>query len=191
MPFLTSSEFLIRFLPFISALSIALIASGIENLKQYRQELLLLLVLAVPLEKLIQPVNEIFGVATLLTKISTFILWYIGFEVTRQGETIILPMRATWVSPNCAGTLTILWMLQLAALILVIFPTTLNQKILVPVVAVSSVLLVNGIRIAIMAVLAAYDYSAFEYWHSDKFQIFSTIPILLFGLFCRFLIYRK
>lgn len=47
------------------------------------------LVLAVPLERLIQPVNEIVGVDTLLSKILTFILWYIGFEVTRQGETII------------------------------------------------------------------------------------------------------
>lgn len=185
--FLPSYDFLIRLLPFISGLGLALIASGIKGLKQYWQELMLLLVLAVPLELLIEPVNHIFHITKLLAKISTFILWYLGFQVTRQGDLIILPERATWVGPNCSGVLTMLWMLQLAILFLSTYPTNWAKKILVPAVAVLIVIGVNGIRIAIMALLAAYNYPSFEYWHSDNAQIFSTIPMLIFWGFCQYL----
>lgn len=186
-----NEHFPIRLFPFISALGIALLASGIKGLKQYWQELMLLLVLGVPLEALIQPINEIFGVTTLLAKFSTFILWYLGFDVSRQGEFIILQTKATWVGPNCSGILTMLWMVQLGLLFLVMFPTKLLHKILVPVAAILIVVIVNGIRIAIMSLLAAHDYQMFEYWHSDKAQIFSTIPLLLFAGFCKFLIKQK
>jgi len=80
-----------------------------------------------------------------------------------------------------------MWMVQLAILFLVIFPTTKIQKILVPITVVLIVLLVNRIRTAIMAVLAPHNYQTFEYWHSDNAQIFSTIPLLIFGFLCRYL----
>jgi cyanoexosortase A len=184
--FLPSYDFLIRLLPLISGLGLALIASGIKGLKQYWQELMLLLVLAVPLELLIEPVNNFFRITKVLAQISTFILWYVGFTVSRQGDLIILPERATWVGPNCSGVLTMLWMLQLAILFLATYPTNWQKKILVPTVAVLIVIGVNSIRIAIMALLAAYNYPAFEYWHSDNAQIFSTIPVLIFWRFCQF-----
>jgi cyanoexosortase A len=185
--FLPSYDFLIRLLPLFSGLGLALIASGIKGLKQYWQELMLLLVLAVPLELLIEPVNNFFRITKVLAQISTFILWYVGFTVSRQGDLIILPERATWVGPNCSGVLTMLWMLQLAILFLATYPTNWQKKILVPTVAVLIVIGVNSIRIAIMALLAAYNYPAFEYWHSDNAQIFSTIPVLIFWRFCQFL----
>ena len=185
--FLPNNDFLIRLLPFMSGLGLALIASGIKGLNQYWQELMLLLVLAVPLELLIDPVNQIFHITKLLAKISTFILWYVGFQVTRQGDLIILPEKATWVGPNCSGVLTMLWMLQLAILFLTTYPTNWVKKVLVPAVAVLIVMGVNGIRIAIMALLAAYNYPAFEYWHSDNAQIFSTIPLMIFWWVCKIL----
>ncbi len=185
--FLPSYDFLIRLLPFISGLGLALIASGIKGLKQYWQELMLLLVLAVPVELLIDPVNQMFRITKILAKISTFILWYVGFQVTRQGDLIILPERATWVGPNCSGVLTMLWMLQLAILFLTTYPTNWVKKVLVPAVAVLIVIGVNSIRIAIMALLAAYNYPAFEYWHSDNAQIFSTIPLMIFCWVCKIL----
>lgn len=189
--FLVKYDFCVRLLPLISAFCLALFASGIKGLKQYWQEMLLFSVLAIPLERLLEPINHLVGVTTLIAKLSTFILWYVGFEVSRQGEMIILPTKATWVGPNCSGILTMLWMLQLALLFLAIVPTNWFKKILVPLVAVSIVFFVNGIRVAIMAILAAHNYQAFEYWHSDRAQIFSTIPIIIFGLFCQFLIRKN
>lgn len=188
---LLNYDFLIRLVPLTSAIGLALVASGFKGLKQYSQELILLVVLALPLEALIQPINQLVGVTTILAKLSTFILWYLGFEVSRLGDIIILPMKSTWVGPNCSGILTMLWMLQLSVLFLVLFPTNFIQKILVPLVSVIIVIGINGIRIAIMAVLAAYNYAAFEYWHSDKAEIFSTIPILVFAFYCKSLIDRN
>lgn len=189
--FLPTPEYLIRLLPLIIGFTLAILASGIKGIKQFRLELFLLLVLAIPLESLIEPINQTFNITTLLAQFSTFILWYLGFDVTRQGEFIILPTKATWVGPNCSGVLTILWMLQLGLLFLVMFPTKGIHKILVPVGAVAIVIFVNGIRIAIMTYMAAHNYAIFEILHSDKAQIFSTIPLLLFAAFCKSLIQQK
>jgi cyanoexosortase A len=188
---LPTPEYVIRLLPLITGFALAILASGIKGIKQYWLELILLLALAIPIEALIEPINQIFGITTLLAQFSTFILWYLGFDVVRQGEFIILPTKATWVGPNCSGVLTILWMLQLGLLFLVMFPTKLIHKILVPVGAVAIVLLVNGIRIAIMSYTAAHNYELFEFLHSDKAQIFSTIPLLLFAAFCKFLLQQQ
>lgn len=185
--FLPTPEYVIRLLPLITGFTLAILASGIKEIKQYWLELILLLILAIPLESLIEPINQIFHITTLLAQFSTFILWYLGFDVTRQGEFIILPTKATWVGPNCSGVLTILWMLQLGLLFLVMFPTKPIHKILVPLAAIAIVIFVNGIRIAIMSYMAAHNYALFEILHSDKAQIFSTIPLLLFAAFCKFL----
>ncbi|OKH39374.1 cyanoexosortase A [[Phormidium ambiguum] IAM M-71] len=185
--FWENSEYVIRLLPLIIGFTLAILASGIKGIKQYWLELILLLLLAIPLEALIEPINQTFQITTLLAQFSTFILWYLGFDVTRQGEFIILPTKATWVGPNCSGVLTILWMLQLGLLFLVMFPTKPIHKILVPVAAIAIVIFINGIRIAIMSYMAAHNYALFEILHSDKAQIFSTIPLLLFAAFCKFL----
>ncbi|MFB2877683.1 cyanoexosortase A [Floridanema aerugineum] len=188
---LPTPEYVIRLLPLITAFALAILASGIKGIKQYWVELMLLLGLAIPLEALIKPINQTFGITTLLAQFSTFILWYLGFAVTRQGEFIILPIKSIWVGPNCSGILTILWMLQLGLLFLVMFPTKLIHKILVPVGAIAIVIFVNGIRIAIMSYMAAHNYAVFEFLHSDKAQIFSTIPLLLFAAFCKSLIQKE
>jgi exosortase/archaeosortase family protein len=69
------------------------------------------------------------------------------------------------------------------------FPTDLAKKILVPVVAILVAFVVNGVRVALMAVLVAYSsQEAFEYWHTGTgSQIFFLITILIFGLFCYFI----
>ena len=197
MMFLNSSilpnyDLLIRCLPFISAFSLALLVSGIKGIKQYWQELMLFLVLAVPLERLVEPINQLTNVNVLMTKFSTFILWYVGFDVASQGDVIITPQTNVWIGPNCVGVVTIMWMLQLALLFLVIYPTKFWQKLLVPIVSVAIVWLFNGIfRIPLLVLFAAYHYPLYEYWHSDDTQFFSTIPILLLWGFCYWLLQQN
>lgn len=45
---------------------------------------MLFLVLAVPLERLVEPINQLTNVNVLMTKFSTFILWYVGFDVASR-----------------------------------------------------------------------------------------------------------
>jgi len=74
-----------------------------------------------------------------------------------------------------------------------IFTTTSFKKILVLLVAVLVGFIVNGVRVALMAVLVALSQQdAFEYWHQgDGSLIFSMIGVLLFGLFCHFLLLQS
>ncbi|MFB2979465.1 cyanoexosortase A [Microseira sp. BLCC-F43] len=181
----------LRIFPLISALGLGLIASGIKKLKQYCQEFILLIVLAVPPELITDPINQLIGVSSLTGKFSSFVLWYLGYEVLADGDFIIQPKGKIWISPECAGLTTLLWLLQLSALFLIVFPLEFGKKILVPIVAVITGFAINGLRIAYLAVLAFSDREAFNYWHSQNSQIFSLLSVLLIGIFCLWLIKQE
>lgn len=181
----------LRLSPLLSALGLGLIAFGLKELKQHWQELLLLLVLAVPTELLYEPLNQLIHLPKFTAIFSSLVLWYLGFNVSLQGETIILPTGSLFVGPECSGIVTQLWLLQLAMLLVVIFPLNWIQKILVPVVAVTTGFVVNGFRIAKLAVFAASNIEAFHYWHSERAQIFSMLSVLIVGLFCLLIIRQE
>jgi len=63
----------------------------------------------------------------------------------------------------------------------------LLKKILVPVVGVVIGFILNGFRVALLAVLAGSNPKMFEYWHADKGEIFSIISVLIFALFFYFI----
>ena len=90
------------------------------------------------------------------------------------------------VYKGCSGIKSIIDLLGLAGLLLVMVPSDWMKRILLPVVAVLIGFLVNGVRVVLMGILvASSNLTAFEYWHvGDGSLIFSTISVLLFGLFC-------
>nr|WP_293089917.1 archaeosortase/exosortase family protein [Moorena sp. SIO3H5] len=75
-------------------LGLGLLASGLKGLKQYWQHLTIFLCLAIPsgLPTLL------IDVSTLTAKFSGLLLWYSGFEVSRQGVYLILPTVGALVS---------------------------------------------------------------------------------------------
>jgi exosortase/archaeosortase family protein len=64
-----------------------------------------------------------------------------------------------------------------------LFPTNLLKKILLPVAAVFIGFILNGFRVALLAVLAGSNQKMFEYWHADKSEVFSMMSVLIFALF--------
>ncbi|NJL85013.1 MAG: cyanoexosortase A [Leptolyngbyaceae cyanobacterium SM1_1_3] len=179
---LGNADFFLRLLPFLAALALALIASGIRGLKQYWQELLILSFL-IPHSGLLSQIADI-SVST--ARSTTVLLWYLGFDVYRQGVYVILPSGSVEVNPGCAGYSLMMQLLGTSVIFLVMFPTGWLQKIFLPIAAVMFGFLVNTVRVSIMAVLAASgNQTAFEYWHvGDGSLIFSAISITLLGLFC-------
>lgn len=172
--------------PLISGFGLAFLASGFKGLTQYKIEFLALLFLSAH-----RLVSIVFKDISLLTaKFSTAILWYTGFKVTRSGITITLPTGSIKVISDCAGMALILNLLGLAVLFILIFNLKWQQKILVPTVAAILGFMINGVRVALMAVLVAQgDKQAFDYWHfGDGSLIFSIIASLFFGSFCWFLL---
>lgn len=183
-------DLFLRLSPFISALGLALLVSGVKGLKQYWQELLLLAFIIIPPGLVLR----FFDVTTLTAKFSTFLLWCLGFDVSRQGLFITLPTGRVAVGFGCSGANGMLQLLGLALLFLFMFPeTNCKQKIFIPFLAVLIAFLTNGVRVAILALLVAGSHlQAFNYWHTGSgSQLFPLVGIFLFGLFCWFFILRK
>ncbi|MFB2770378.1 cyanoexosortase A [Pelatocladus sp. BLCC-F211] len=177
-------------LPFIFGLGLALIASGFRGLNQYTGELITLFSLSV---SKLSPEWIIYQLTLLTAKLSAFILWYTGFEVTLSGINVYLPNGSVEVLSGCSGLELISQMLGFAILFLLIFPQNWQQKILVPVVAATVGFIVNAGRVALMAIIVAKDnMDAFDYWHSGNGSLlFSMISVIIFGSFCWFLIGRN
>jgi cyanoexosortase A len=181
--------FLFQISPLLSGLGLALLASGIKGLKQYIQEFTLILAISIPETLLLQ----LFDVSLITAKFAAFFLIHLGFEVSLQGVNLILPTGAVEVTPGCSGFENMIWLLRLAALFLILFPSTLWKKILVPITAIALGFLVNSARVALMAFLVAYsNQEAFKYWHEgDGAQVFSLISAFIFGALCYFLIFKN
>jgi len=185
---LFSEDFFLRVYPCLSFLGWGLLASGINGLKQYRQEFWLLSFLAIPWEFL-----YIFDISQLTAKFSTFILWILGFEVTRQGVWIIMPTGSVEVYNGCSGLRTILQLLGLSWILLTLISTNWQQKVSLSIAAIVLGFVINGIRIALMAVLVALSNSAgFTYWHTGNGSlIFSAIAVAMFSAVCLIVIPQK
>ncbi|KOP25514.1 cyanoexosortase A [Hapalosiphon sp. MRB220] len=177
-------------LPFVFGLGLALIASGFRGLNQYTGELITLFFLNA--SKLL-PEWVTYKLTLVTAKLSAFMLWYTGFEVTLSGINVYLPNGSVEVLSGCSGLELISQMLGLAILFLLIFPQNWYQKILVPLVAATVGFVVNSARVALMTVIVAKDnMDAFDYWHSGNGSLlFSIVSVLIFGLFCWLLIERK
>ncbi len=185
---LSGNPSFLRISPFLSGLGLGLLASGVKGLKQYWQELSLLCFLSVA-EGWLFP----FDISLLTAKFAVFVLWLLGFPASSQGVLVNLPTGFIEVYQGCSGIGLMLQLLGWASILLVIVPTSWKQKILVPVVAALLGFAVNGVRVALLAVLAALsNQEAFEYWHrGDGSLIFSAIAVLIFGLFCHLTVLAK
>lgn len=176
----------LRLFPLISTFGVALLASGFKGLKQYWQEFLIFCFL-VPSPGTLALLIDI---STLTAKFATAILWYMGFEVYRKGVFVSFPTGGIEVYPGCSGIENMLHLLGLAVIFLMMFPTKRLEKILLPVVAILIAFVVNGVRVAILAIFAASaNPQGLEYWHKgDGSLIFSMIAVGILGLFCFFLL---
>ncbi len=169
--------------PLVSALGLALIASG-RHLKQYALEFLLVATLvSTPLFEWLFS-QHLQTISTLSAKYAYLILWYTGFSVVSIGSKIILPTGSVDVYIACSGFQSMLQLFKISILFLAMFPTAgWWRKLVLPLAAVATAFLVNGFRVALMAILnASDDPFAFKYWHNgDGSNIFSMIAMLLFA----------
>jgi cyanoexosortase A len=179
----------LRVSPLISAIGLAAIASGIRGIKQYWQEFAVLSFM-IPHSGVL---SQAFDSSKLTAEFATSLLWCLGFDASRQGVYVLLPTGSVEVNPGCSGYGSILQLLSLAVIFLFMFPTSRFQKLLMPIAAVCLGFSINAIRVALMAILSASgDKAAFLYWHNNEGSLaFSFISVLLFGLFCYFMLQQE
>jgi exosortase/archaeosortase family protein len=79
----------------------------------------------------------------------------------------------------------------MAGLFLLMFPTRWTQKVLLPLIAVGIGFVLNGFRVALLAVVVN-DQAAFKYWHDGGGSlIFSAVGVGLLGLVCLYLLQQN
>lgn len=162
--------------PIIAGIALALLASGFRGISQYWRELCALFILGG--SKVFTAWLTDFDPSLLTAKFATYILWYLGFSVTRQGGNIYFDSqpRGVDVYAGCSGVDAMLHLLSLALLFFLVFPTNRRTKVLLPITAVVLGFVSNGIRVALLAYLNAYNYlSSFDYWHDGEGSLLFSI----------------
>jgi cyanoexosortase A len=182
-------DFLFSILPLFSAIGLVLLYSGIKSLWLFKRELAMVIISVIPTVHLMPYIDRVLNFSLLAAKFSFTILYYTGFEVTRQNAIVSLPNGAIEVYSGCSGLPAIILLLQLGALFVIFHPVSRILLILLPLLGSFIAFSVNGIRIVIMALLInAQDKPAFEYWHGvSGAQIFSLISMILFCLICEWI----
>lgn len=172
---------LIRMIPVLGGFAIVLLAAGWSGLRQFWKEFAILLALGLPgtLSAFVADISP------LTARFSTSLLWYSGFDVVRDGLLIYLEGGGVEVYYGCSGIESVSYVLGLSVLCLIMFPLTSFMRYWVPLIGMAIGFVVNGIRVALMALLVASgDKAAFDYWHTgDGSLIFGLIAVVAFGAF--------
>ena len=176
---LTRAETWLDYAPWLMAIGVSLLAAGWRGLRDYWRELLILAVPAI----LPSLTARLFNLAPLTAKLSTFFLVITGFPVFNQGVYIQHQGNSVEVNYGCSGMAVILQLLHLVLIYLLIFPSRRRYWLLLPIVATIIAVIVNAVRVGLLAILnAPVTKAAFDYWHDGEGSvIFSLLAVLLLG----------
>ncbi len=184
---------LVAFIPFLLMTSLALIFSGIREIKQYRQELFFTWFLFFPEGLLGHLIDNLFNVTTINAKIATYFLYYLGFNVANQSNQVMLnlPNKGVFkaiVDYPCAGLPMIILMLKISLLLVCFYSLQKKYQVLIPLISVVIGFLLGVMRVSLLT-LVIPNPEQFAYWHGDQgSQIFSTLAILIFSGFAYWII---
>jgi cyanoexosortase A len=160
----------------------------VNRIQQYWRELSIVCLSAFPVEHLLARLGAFIDVYPPLldAKISAYLLWYLGFDATQQGVYVSLPTGAIEIYGPCSSFGMMFYLWQFSAVFLLTFPLSRNRGIVLVVLSTLMALIVNGVRLSLLAVIVSHqDQAGFAYWHgSSGAQIFSTVAVLLFGCLC-------
>ena len=187
---MVSSKFdpFLRMVPFLSGLGLSLIAVGFQDLKQYWRELVILFFHGIP-SVITLPVVGI--ITSITAKFAYYSLWYVGFNVTREGNYVALPTGRVFVDGGCSGIEAMNYLLGLSVVCLLMFPTKQNKALVIG-VAVACGFIINAFRVAAMALLVASNrLDWFKYWHEGEGSlVVGMIAVILFGIFYQYMLKR-
>ncbi|MBW4464429.1 MAG: cyanoexosortase A [Pegethrix bostrychoides GSE-TBD4-15B] len=176
----------LRVLPFASALAIALLASGFRGLWQYRRELAIMFMLALPSLLL-----SLLDISVLTAQMAARLLHWGGVQVVQDGVALTLPMGMTIVHPGCSGLESIAYLIGIAVVCLTLYPVKRVRQVIALLAAGWIGFGVNSLRVATMATLAAPrdDEALLSWTEGDGAIMCGALAIGLFAL-VYWLLYR-
>ncbi len=181
---------LVQLIPVIGFFGIALITSGWKGLRIYFPSFFTLFtfsVLGSLIEILFKSLPGGLNFTNLTAKISSFLLHYVGFDVTNQGVNIYLSQGSVEVLYFCTGGPLISLLFQLTLVLVLINPISwrLFFKLILGIIAIGFFL--GIIRVSLLAVVVS-DQAAFDFWHgSEGNQIFSLIAFSIWIIAIQFI----
>lgn len=169
------------FLPLITSVGFALLASGFQGIKQFRQYLVITAIFPL-VEILVKLLGMLIKITVISAKFTSFLLWYLGFDSTTQGTLVSVNNGTIDVLSECTAIPLLILLLKVSFLLIILFPSLLKNIYLPFIISVVISGVFSVIRLAIIA-LVVTDKPAFNYWHgSQGGDIFALLSFLLFGL---------
>ncbi|WP_196803267.1 cyanoexosortase A system-associated protein [Dolichospermum circinale] len=174
------------FLPLITSVGFALLASGFQGIKQFRRYLVITTIFPL-VEILVKLLGMLIKITVISAKFTSFLLWYLGFDSTTQGTLVYVNNGIIDVLSECTAIPLLILLLKVSFLLIILFPSFLKNIYLPFILSVVISGVFSVIRLAIIA-LVVTDKPAFNYWHgSQGGDIFALLSFLLFGITILFL----
>ncbi|MDM3848115.1 MAG: cyanoexosortase A system-associated protein [Aphanizomenon gracile PMC638.10] len=174
------------FLPLITSVGFALLASGFQGIKQFRRYLVITAIFSL-VEILVKLLGMLIKITVISAKFTSFLLWYLGFDSTTQGTLVYVNNAIIDVLSECTAIPLLILLLKVSFLLIILFPSFLKNIYLPFILSVVISGVFSVIRLAIIA-LVVTDKPAFNYWHgSQGGDIFALLSFLLFGTTILFL----
>ncbi|MEB3310457.1 MAG: cyanoexosortase A [Snowella sp.] len=183
----------LSFMPLVGGFGLALVASGFKGLGQYWREFILLGLLAIPQELGVGILNIAPTLSLIIAKIVGFTLWYLGFQVSIEGNQLFFPSGGIIVNDACAGVANLIYLFKVSIIFLILFPLSQRQTmVIVPLIALALAFIMNLFRVGLLAILSPHNPQAFEYWHEGTGSLaFTFTVVVIFGSFYLYLLRQE
>ena len=169
------------FLPVVSAIGLALLASGFQGIKQFWRELFLITVFPL-ITILVKLFGMLFKITVISAKLTAFILWYLGFESATQGSLVYVNNGIIDILAECTAIPLLILLLKVSFLLTFLFPYLLRNKYL-PFLLAGIISVIFSIFRLIILALAVTDKSAFSYWHGvNGSNLLAFLSLFSFGI---------
>lgn len=183
-PSLVSGDKIRYVLPLISGVGLALLARPWRHISRFAPVLMILALLPpMRLITLRAPVEHLSDVTAAFAEI---LLILCGLPTQRSGQVLVIPGGAISVVGPCSGVAIMVQLVAVSLIFLMVFPMRYRwQNFVMMAVAPLLGFLINGLRIAMLAVIMASTYSGKQWWfeffhHHWGSQVFTGVGMLLF-----------
>jgi exosortase/archaeosortase family protein len=174
------------FLPLVSAIGLALLASGFPGIKQFKRELAVIAIFPL-IVVFVKVLGMVIRITVISAKLTSFLLWYLGFESATQGTLVSVNNGIIDILSECTAIPLLIMLLKFSFVLAILFPSLL-KNIYLPFILSGVFSLVFSIVRLIIIALVVTDKPAFDYWHgSQGGDFFTILTFLAFGAVILFL----
>lgn len=169
-PTLVSGDKIRYVLPLITGFGLALLARPLRQLHRFGPVLIIFALL--PLMRLLLMQVPMADLSRTTAWLSGSLLMLCGFPVQHLGASLYIPGGGVAVAGACSGVLIMFQLFMVAGIFMVAFPMRYRwQNLTMMAMAPLLAWLVNGVRIALLALITASSYPAktwwFDFFHHD------------------------